>query len=368
VEILPAVTSGQPLLPAVTSGQPAEPADGLNHTLIVADAGFTPDDEDQPLTGRVHGPAGSIRRREPGLQRWLFSRRLAYLSLGIAVVLVLVLMTWWVTNGQFETIPQVGTMTKATARTELRNLGFTVKTGPGVHSNTLPRGEVIRTVPAIGTRAHRGSLVTLIPSLGPVMLRVPSVTGLKLADAEAALRRVGLRPGKVRTATSSTIPLGVVISTNPVAGLSWPQTRPVTIVQSDGIPLPNLIGQQLSAAQQVGQQDGFQPNPQPDANSDQPAGTITAQSPEPGTPITPGEVVTIKVSTGPQLVDVPNVDGQQEQQAIATLTAAGFQVNVDHVGPGHRVFNFSPTGQAPKGSTITIFVGFGGFGGFGDLP
>jgi serine/threonine-protein kinase len=196
------------------------------------------------------------------------------------------------------------------------------------------------------------------------MVRVPSVTGLKLADAEAALRRAGLRPGEVTTATSSTIPLGVVISTNPVAGLSWPQTKPVAIVQSSGLPLPNLVGQQESAAQGQSQQDGFQLNPQQDTNSEQPAGTITGQSPRPGTPITPGEVVTIKVSTGPQLVAIPNVDGQEEHQAIATLTAAGFQVNVDRVGPGHRVFNVSPTGQAPKGSTITIFVGFG----FGGLP
>ncbi len=310
----------------------------------------------------MHAPAGYVRRREPGLQRWLFSRRLAYLGLAAAVVLVLGLMTWWVTDGQFETIPRVGTMTKATARTELRNLGFTVKTGHGVHSNGIPRGEVVRTVPAIGARAHRGSLVTLIPSLGPVLVRVPSVTGLKLADAEAALRRAGLTPGKVTNATSTTIPLGVVISTKPVAGLSWPQPKPVTIVQSAGIPLPNLVGQQESAAQGQAQQDGFQLNPQPDTNSDQPAGTITGQAPRPGAPITPGEVVTIKVSTGPQLVNVPNVDGQDEQQAIATLTAAGFQVNVNHVGPGHRVFAFSPSGQAPKGSTITINVGFSLFG------
>ena len=47
-------------------------------------------------------------------------------------------------------------------------------------------------------------------------------------------------------------------------------------------------------------------------------------------------------------------------QAIAALTSAGFHVSVDHVGPGHRVFAYNPTGQAPKGSTITIFVGFGG--------
>jgi hypothetical protein len=35
-------------------------------------------------------------------------------------------------------------------------------------------------------------------------------------------------------------------------------------------------------------------------------------------------------------------------------------VNVNTVGPGHHVFNYSPAGQAPQSSTITIFVGFGG--------
>lgn len=348
------------ILPAVPAGRLAEPDNGMNHTLVVAGAALIPDADDQPLTGRVHSPAGYSRRREPGLQRWLFSRRLAYLSLAVAVVLVLGLMAWWVTDGQFVTVPRVGTMTKATARTELQNLGFKVRTGRGVHSNAIPRGEVIRTEPAIGARAHRGSLVTLVPSLGPVRVRVPSVTGLKLADAEAALRRAGLSPGKVTSAPSLTIPLGVVISTKPVAGLSWPQTKPVAIVQSDGIPLPDLVGQQQSAAQQQAQQDGFQLNPQQDKNSDQPAGTITGQSPRPGTPITAGEVVTIQVSAGPQLVSIPSVRGQNVGQAIAALTSAGFHVSVDHVGPGHRVFAYNPTGQAPKGSTITIFVGFGG--------
>ncbi len=348
------------ILPAVTPGQQDDPH-GVHHTLVVPGTGLALDD-DEPLVGQVHAPAGYGRRREPGLQRWLFSRRFAYVALGTAVILVLGLITWWVTNGQFETIPPVARLTKATARTELRNLGFKVDMGRGVHSNVIPRGEIIRTDPAIGSRAHRGSLITLIPSLGPVLIRVPSVTGMKLADAEAALRQAGLTPGKVTEATSTTIPSGVVISTNPVAGLAWPQTRPVAIVQSAGIPLPNLVGQQQDAAQQLAQQDGFQLNPEQDMNSDQPAGTITRQSPMAGTPITPGEVVTIKVSAGPQLVDIPNVDGTQEDHAIHVLTDAGFQVAVAHIGPGHRVFNHNPTGQAPKGSTVTIFVGFG------DLP
>ena len=345
------------ILPAMPPGQQADPH-GIHHTLIVPGTGLALDDE--PLVGQVHAPAGYDRRREPGLQRWLFSRRFAYVALGTAVVLVVGLMTWWVTNGQFETVPPVARLTKATARTELRNLGFKVKMGHGVHSNVIPRGEIIRTDPAIGSRAHRGSLITLTPSLGPVLIRVPSVTGMKLADAEAALRKVGLTPGEVTEATSTTIPVGVVISTNPVAGLAWPQTRPVAIVQSAGIPLPNLVGQQQDAAQQLAQQDGFQLNPEQDMHSDQPAGTITGQSPKAGTPITSGEVVTIKVSAGPQLADIPNVDGMGQEQAIHVLIDAGFQVAVARIGPGHQVFNHNPTGQAPMGSTVTIFVGLGG--------
>jgi len=134
----------------------------------------------------------------------------------------------------------------------------------------------------------------------------------------------------------------------------------VAIVESAGTPLPNLVGQQQSAAQSQAQQEGFQLNPEQDAKSNQAAGTITGQSPRPGTPITPGEVVTIRVSAGPPMVNIPNVDGQFVQRAIGILQASGFQVNVNTVGPGHRVFNYSPNGQAPKGSTITIFVGFGG--------
>ncbi len=344
----------------MTTGQPADPQTGMNQTLIVPGAGPAGIHDEEPLSGRVYGPSDYGRRREPGLQRWLFSRRLAYLALAFAVVLIMGLVAWWVIDGQYVAIPQVGRMTKATARTELRNLGFTVKTGDGLHSNVVPRGEVIRTDPAIGSRAHRGSLVTIVPSLGPVLIQVPSVTGMKLADAETALRNAGLTVGKVTSAPSTTIPLGIVISTSPVAGRPWPQTRPVAIVQSAGLPLPDLVGQQQSAAQQQAQQDGFQLNPQQDKKSNQPAGTITGQSPRPGTPITPGEVVTIRVSAGPQLVNIPNVDGLNVQQAVKVLMQHGFQVAVNHVGPGQQVFTYDPAGQAAQGSTITIFVGFGG--------
>jgi beta-lactam-binding protein with PASTA domain len=46
------------------------------------------------------------------------------------------------------------------------------------------------------------------------------------------------------------------------------------------------------------------------------------------------------------------------QQATQLLQQAGFQVQVNTYGPFDKVFDFSPTGQAPRGSTITIDVGY----------
>jgi eukaryotic-like serine/threonine-protein kinase len=336
---------------------------GPDHTLVVPADGV-------PYGGLPYGegdgPAypprrgrGARWRDEPLLQRWLFSRRLVYLSLTIAVVVIVGLFAWWVTDGQYVTVPQLSGMAAGTATAELQNLGFTVKTGPSQHSNSVASGDVIKTVPAIGTSARRGATVTLIESTGPVMIGVPQVTGLTQDAAEAELRRAGLTPGPVTKAASTTIGAGVVISTNPVFGTSWPQTKPVALTVSAGQPLPNLVGQQFTTAQGMAQSGGFQLNQQSVASS-QPVDTITAQSPAPGTPISNGEVVTVQVSSGPPQVAIPNVVGQSVQAATAALEAAGFQVSVANHGVfgSGQIQSESPSGQAPKGTTITITEGF----------
>jgi hypothetical protein len=47
---------------------------------------------------------------------------------------------------------------------------------------------------------------------------------------------------------------------------------------------------------------------------------------------------------------------------VSILRHAGFVVHIDAVGPFNVVFSESPTGQAPKGSTITLTTGFPHFG------
>jgi len=304
--------------------------------------------------------------REPWLQRWLFSRRLAYLMLAVIAAGLVGFVTWWQLAGRYETVPQVTRLTVTSARAELRGMGFTVKTGAPRLDNRLAKGEVIATQPAAGARVHRGSTVRLIPSAGPRMIGVPQVTGQSLPDAQATLRRAGLTPGQVASQVSATIPAGIVISTSPAAGASQPQPDPVKITVSAGPPLPNFVGQNQSAAQQWTGANGVSLNVQPDAKNNQPQGTITRQSPAPNTPVSKGEVITIYVSPGPPNVAIPNVDGQGVLQAYHRLRALGSQVTTQQAAPfGKTVFNYSPSGQAPRGSTITIYYGLPNLGGGG---
>ena len=318
-----------------------------NHTLVVA-PGAAAD-----YGRRSHG--GS-RGHEPGLQRWLFSRRLIYLVAGLAAVVLIGVLVWYQAAGKYTTVPRVARLTAATAQQALHNAGFSTTMGTAQFSDSVVKGSVIGTSPAIGSRVGKGSTVTLIVSKGAHQAAVPQVTGNSLAAAQSALRQAGLIPGKVVNQASTTIQAGIVISTTPAAGLAWPVNKPVTLVVSSGQPVPSFVGQQKAVAEQWAAANGVSLN-EVTVKSSQPAGTVVQQSVPAGGSFTPHQVITIEISNGPPMVGVPNVDGQQVSQAEQALSQAGFQVKVVQVGPFNKVFSYSPTGQAPQGSTITIYVG-----------
>ena len=321
---------------------------GTNKTLIVSAT-----DVPYGTTGR----GGYSGPREPRLQRLLFSRRLAYLAAALAVVLVFGLLGWWMFQGRYTIVPKVTGVSAATAQADLRNVGLTPGTTTTVLDNNVAKGLVIRTDPVNGSRIARGGKVDLVVSLGPHMIEMPQVTGLTLTDAQAAIKHAGLVPGKVNTVASTTIPAGIVISTDPNAGTSWPQPKPVAIVLSAGPPLPNFVGQDKSVAEAWAEANGVKLNEVPAAHSDQPANTVVKQSAPPGSAFTNGEVITIQISPGPPMVNVPNVDGLRVPKAVSVLRRAGFVVQINQVGPFNVVFDYNPKGQAPKGSTITLTTG-----------
>jgi serine/threonine-protein kinase len=321
-----------------------------NNTLIVSSA--------DPAYGNT-APA-----REPWLPGLLFSRRFAYLAAALAVVVVFSLLGWWLFEGRYTVVPKLTGVSTATAQADLRDAGLTPGAAKPELDNSVAKGLVVTTIPANGSRIARGGQVTLIVSAGPHMIRMPQVTGLQLTGAQAAIKHAGLVPGKVKMVTSTTIAAGIVISTSPSAGTSWPQPKPVTIALSAGPPLPNFVGQQKAVAEQWAAANGVKLNEVASA-SDQPVDTVIKQSAPPGGAFTAGQVITVTYSTGPPMVGIPNVDGQRVPKAVSILRKLGFVVQINQVGPFNVVFDYNPKDQAPKGSTITIYYGLPSFGGGG---
>lgn len=329
----------------------------VNHTLVVpADSAYG----DYPPRYLGHRAARQRQRAEPWLPDLLFGRRGLYLLGGLGLVLVIALATWWLSSGRYMKIPTMRGLTVSAATTDLRNLGLHVRLGQAEH-NTLPKGEIVTTSPTAGTKATGGSTVILTVSLGPVLISMPNVTGQPLAQAEALVKQAHLILGQVLKATSSSVPVGNVISTTPTAYTNWPQNKPVNLTISEGPGLANFVGQPVAAAISAAQAGGFTINQVP-ATSDQPAGTVISQSPGANTPITQGEVVTVRVSQGPPPVPVPDVQGWPLEQAIKALRQAGFQVQVDSGIFGDHVTSYEPSGSQPKGTTITLHVGLLGGG------
>ncbi|MGH2726154.1 MAG: PASTA domain-containing protein, partial [Actinomycetota bacterium] len=96
-----------------------------------------------------------------------------------------------------------------------------------------------------------------------------------------------------------------------------------------------------------------------------PKDSVIDQDPEPGFTGTTGQKVNLVVSRGPQLVPVPDVEGDTQEEAETKLKAAGFQVNVVFSSEGSCAFfegivcdqNPDAGTLLEKGKTVTITVG-----------
>ena len=74
---------------------------------------------------------------------------------------------------------------------------------------------------------------------------VPSITGLTLGDAEAALEAAGLVLGDTTEANDQDVPEGQIISQDPAAGEEVPEESPVNVVVSAGPSVVHRAGRDV---------------------------------------------------------------------------------------------------------------------------
>src|SRR3954451_7156155 len=106
-------------------------------------------------------------------------------------------------------------MAQTAATTAITSAGLVLGMVTTTSSSTVPSGTVISSSPAAGTQVNSGSAVNLVVSSGPAQVAVPNVVGMTQTAATSAVTSAGLVLGTVTTASSSTVPLGNVISSSP---------------------------------------------------------------------------------------------------------------------------------------------------------
>jgi eukaryotic-like serine/threonine-protein kinase len=234
--------------------------------------------------------------------------------------------------------------------------------------NRKPSGIVVAESPAAGTKADKGSTVTLSVSTGPGNVSVPTVQGMTVAQATRALKRSGLKVANVSPQPSNRFPAGRVTGTNPGTARSVPHGTGVTLIVSSGQPqkkVPNVVGETETAATEDLTRAGFTVHKatQP-ASSQSDVGNVLSQSPAGNANAQAGSQVTITVGTQPATTTVPGVVGDPTAGAVSALRAAGFKVNqiiriVTNPAKNGTVVAQSPGGNstAKKGTTVTITVG-----------
>ena len=306
------------------------------------------------------GPAGPLPRLVATLRA---HRRVVALVSAALLALCLLAGMWYVSYGRYTQVPAVLSKTEQEARRALSDAGLEV-TVEREHHLRVPRGKVIATEPGPGERVRDGDTVTLLVSLGPERVKVPELAGEPLAEARQRLKDLGLVPGEVTRAFHPDVPRGSVIRTDPGPGELRRPNESVDLVVSRGarVLVPDVTGEEPSEARATLAELGLRVRfAERRVHSLEDAGTVAQQSVPAGEYAGRGETITLTLSKGPDMVEVPDVEGLHRDKAAEILEEAGFEVEVKSFTfglLGNKVYAQSPGGgeKAPRGSTVTIRV------------
>ncbi|GIR94576.1 MAG: putative serine/threonine-protein kinase PknB [Gammaproteobacteria bacterium] len=226
-------------------------------------------------------------------------------------------------------VPDLTGSSQTEALNDLQSLGFKVGIENSAHPD-VPEGSVIRTQPPANTSTNPDTLVTIIVSVGPEAYPIPYVVDLETERAIYVIEESGFSIGQKIEVNDDNVPIGFIISQNPMAGKKMGPGSTVDLVISSGpslIELGDLSRKSVEDATQILETLGLEFETLEEYSEDIEEGLVSGTLPEAGEIITPDDVVTIIVSLGIK-IEVPEVEGLTYQDAIDKLEEAGLVATI----------------------------------------
>jgi beta-lactam-binding protein with PASTA domain/predicted Ser/Thr protein kinase len=350
---------------AIAAGGALIPTGGYPHTSVV------PASE---AAGAYHGAVGVAyngdrldryddddrRDRKRPLWPWV---------VGLLVVLLLIgggVAAYLLTRPKKALVPTVVYLQLTQAQNRIQNAGFTPSAFPETSKYRVD--EVIAQNPLGNARVKEGSTIILTYSTGPGSTTVPTVAQLSVAGAQAALKQNGLRASShIITQTSTNVPQGEVIGTQPGAGQNLANGSRVTLIVSSGESVPNVVNDSYGDAQAALSNftnAGTQVVPKYQTTTTVQPDTVVSQSPPAGQPLPKGASIILTVAKAPTTVKVLRVVGETPSAAANTLGGQG--LNVSEIPKTTRnpamvglIVEQFPTSNmvVKKGTVVSIYYG-----------
>ncbi|HUG33067.1 MAG TPA: Stk1 family PASTA domain-containing Ser/Thr kinase [Acidimicrobiia bacterium] len=237
------------------------------------------------------------------------------------------------------------------------------------NSDDFEQRIAIRTDPPAGEMVEKGSEVDLYISIGSERIPVPAVVGLPEAQARQEIMDAGLTVGEVEERPDPDFAEGVVIETNPAAGVEIGPSIPVNLVVSSGpevviVPDVTDITEREAITELTALGLLFTVNEE--YNDEVAEGIVIRQDPPADTEGIAGDTVLLVVSLGPEPVQVPDLSNMTESEARQALEARNLVLNVsnstqpvaDESQDGRVVSQVPSVGTTvDQGDTVTVTLG-----------
>ncbi len=327
------------------------------------------------LPGMGPGPTSQVGARpavgatrvpvRPGVPQHVRRRRA---RLAVAIILLLAVtigaIGWWLGSGRWRDVPSIVGQPQDRAIGMIQQNDLDPVLADAEYSDTAPEGVVIRAEPDDG-RLVIGGDVTVVVSKGPERFVVDgALIGRPVAELEAAVDALdGDLELRTTRGRSDAVPAEAVIDVVPAPGTEMERGTTVTATVSDGpatVQVPDLVGGDPDAVQETLEGLDFEVERASARSNDVEPGQVMAVSPAPGEAAPYGSTVTVTVSQGPVQVVVPDVVGEDEDDARAMLEAAGLRTSVTSF-LGDRVVRQSPGAgeRVDPGTEVSLLATFG---------
>lgn len=198
-------------------------------------------------------------------------------------------------------VPNVVGRSEEIARQMLEDKNLRVKIADKYDAD-VPVGEVVSQYPEAGAVVKEQRQVIIYISRGGEELTMPDLKSMSRANAEAKLKKMGLKIGAVYEEESKE-PSGTVLSQDPRSGSKIAKGKSVDLTVSKGpkkagVALPDYSGMSVDSVQANLEANKLKLGSITQKPSSQPSGTVIGQSPGAGAEVKEGEAVNLTVSSG----------------------------------------------------------------------